>query len=237
MANVEYLICSFCQGPSSRPFRERLQQHIDDPDCRIRHCDLDWLDKWRLLLPSHVEWDVSRLADRDFQREYEDDLPKKNIVSKVDWAASIEGRISDDPEWVDLDGWRTVEFTDLAEEDDDLNKLFPEGMVSRNVVSKRTLHPYNDDIQATRLPFHSACLAVLYEACNAVTYNRLATSTVSDVVAEILLPSWEEGDVNMDHLSRRLSQLQKPRLIVPWSPHWHPLDLTTNVFSTNVALM
>src|SRR2546423_1688591 len=113
MANVEYLICSFCQGPSSRPFRETLQRHIEHPACRVRQCDLDWLDKWRLLLPSHVEWDVSRLRDREFQKEYEEELPKRNIVATVDWVASIEGRISSTPEWEDLDGWRTVDFTDL----------------------------------------------------------------------------------------------------------------------------
>jgi len=247
MANVEYLICSFCQGPSSRSFRQKLLPHIQNPKCRIRPSDLDWLDKWRLLLPSHVEWDLARLQDTEFQQEYERELPKRNVVSKVQWVPSIEGRISESPEWDDLDGWRTIEFcptqplsmTNMEEgssmEEGGFEHLLGKNGVSgsTNMISKRTLHAYHDDIEATRLPFHSACLRILYEACNEVTYSTYATSTVSDVVASILLPSWGEGDVNMDWISRQKGENGSPRLITPWKEYWHPLDPTVNVNSSH----
>jgi hypothetical protein len=76
----------------------------------------------------------------------------------------------------------------------------------------------------------------LYESCNEVTYLSHATSTVSDVVASILLPSWRDGDVNMDWLSRHKSENTKPRLIPPWGENWHPLDPATNVSSVSVIL-
>lgn len=244
MANVEYLICSFCQGPSSRSLRPKLDPHLSNPACRIRPSDLDWLDKWRLLLPSHVEWDLPILQDRDMQNEYEQELPKTNVVSTITWVPSIEGRISESPEWDDLDGWRTIEFRPrrrLAQQQQQMNArvtdgfehLLVPGSGGGGVISKRTLHPYNDDIEATRLPFHSACLRILYEACNEVVYSTYATSTVSDVVSEILLPSWREGDVNMDWLSRHRGEMSsKQRLIVPWGENWHPLDPQTNVYSS-----
>ena len=237
MANVEYLICSFCQGPSSRSLRQKLSPHLSNPACRIRPSDLDWLDKWRLLLPSHVEWDLPRLHDIEFQNEYEKELPKTNVVSKIEWVPSIEGRISESPEWEDLDGWRTIEFIPRTKmERPDVEGKFEHLLSneslseSENVISKRTLHPYHDDIEATRLPFHSACLRILYESCNEVIYSTYATSTVSDVVATILLPSWNAGDVSMDWLSRQKGENGKPRLITPWGEHWDPLDPTTNVF-------
>ena len=236
MANVEYLICSFCQGPSSRLLRAKLAPHLSNPQCRIRSSDLDWLDSWRLLLPSHVEWDLHRLRDTAFQSEYESELPKTNVVSKVEWVPSIEGTIS--PEWDDLDGWRTIEFacprgrerprSPLQGGYEHLN-MQKESQSTGDVISKRTLHHYNDDIDATRLPFHSACLRILYESCNEVTYSTYATSTVSDVVTAIVLPSWHDGDVNMDWLSRKRSEINKTRLIAPWGEHWHPLDQETNV--------
>ena len=242
MANVEYLICSFCQGPSSRSLRPKLLPHLSNPSCRIRPSDLDWLDKWRLLLPSHVEWDLHRLQDIEFQQEYEKELPKTNVVSKVQWVPSIEGRISESPEWDDLDGWRTIEFTSrtstreepVVQEGAGFEHLLGNngaGMGSTNVISKRTLHHYHDDIEATRLPFHSACLRILYESCNEVTYSTYATSTVSDVVASILLPSWREGDVSMDWLSRQKGENGKSRLVSPWGEHWHPMDPRVNVIS------
>jgi len=241
MANVEYLICSFCQGPSSRSLRQKLAPHLSNPACHIRPSDLDWLDEWRLLLPSHVEWDLPLLQDSEFQHEYEAELPKTNVVAKGMWVPSIEGKISDTPEWDDLDGWRTIEFrprrraqqqqqqqqTSSVRVTDGYEHLLPPA--GGGGISKRTLHAYNDDIEATRLPFHSACLRILYEACNEVMYSTYATSTVSDVVSAILLPSWREGDVNMDWLSRHRSQLSKQRLIVPWGEIWHPLDPQTNV--------
>jgi hypothetical protein len=241
MANVEYLICSFCQGPSSRSLRQKLAPHLTNPSCRIRPSDLDWLDKWRLLLPSHVEWDLHRLQDVEFQYEYEKELPKINVVSQITWVPSIEGRISESPDWDDLDGWRTIEFhprsttTNIFKERSSVHlhgafqHLLLKSAEPEDVISKRTLHHYNDDIDATRLPFHSACLRILYESCNEVTYSTYATSTVSDVVATILLPSWKEGDVNMDWLSRRKGEIPKPRLIAPWGEHWHPLDPEINV--------
>jgi len=61
--------------------------------------------------------------------------------------------------------------------------------VGGNVISKRALHVYNDDIEATRLPFHSVCLRISYENCNEVVCSTYATSTVGDVVAAILLLS------------------------------------------------
>ena len=235
MANIEYLICSFCQGPSSRLLRPKLAPHLSNPSCRIRSSDLDWLDKWRLLLPAHVEWDLQHLRDGDFQNEYESELPKFNLKSKISWVPSIEGRISDTPEWDDLDGWRTIEFRSRSGRDKisvptqgGFEHLNPEETGSANIISKRTLHPYNDDIGATRLPFHSTCLRILYESCNEVVYSTYATSTISDVVASILLPSWKEGDVNMDWLSRRHTKIDTPRLAVPWGEHWHPLDPSTN---------
>jgi hypothetical protein len=243
MANVEYLICSFCQGPSSRLLRPKLTPHLSNPSCRIRSSDLDWLDKWRLLLPAHVEWDLQALRDAEFQSQYESELPKTNLVSKIHWIPSIEGRISDTPEWDDLDGWRTIEFRSRAGRETvslppqgGFEHLLPEETGSANIISKRTLHPYNDDIEATRLPFHSACLRILYESCNEVAYSSLATSTVNDVVASILLPSWKEGDVNMDWLSRRHAEIQKRRLISPWAEHWHPLDPSTNVYASSILL-
>jgi hypothetical protein len=238
MANVEYLICSFCQGPSSRSLRQKLSPYLANPACRIRPSDLDWLDKWRLLLPSHVEWDLKDLQDFDFQREYESELPKVNVVSEVQWVPSIEGRISGTPEWDDLDGWRTIEFNCSRPTTNErlplqggFEHLLPQSHGPVNIISKRTLHPYNDDIEATRLPFHSACLRILYESCNEVTHSTYATSTVSDVVASILLPSWGEGDVNMDWLSRHGNQeIVKPRLIAPWGEFWHPLNPNINVY-------
>jgi len=249
MANVEYLICSFCQGPSSRSLRQKLAPHLSNPACHIRPSDLDWLDKWRLLVPSHVEWDLPLLQDSEFQHEFEAELPKTNVVAKVMWVPSIEGKISDTPEWDDLDGWRTIEFrprrraqqqhqqqqTSSVPVTDGYEHLLPPA--GGGGISKRTLHAYNDDIEATRLPFHSACLRMLYEACNEVMYSTYATSTVSDVVSAILLPSWREGDVNMDWLSRHRSQLAKQRLIVPWGEIWHPLDPQTNVPSPQTTLL
>jgi hypothetical protein len=249
MANVEYLICSFCQGPSSRLIRRKLAPHLSDPLCRIRLSDLDWLDKWRLLLPSHVEWDLHCLQDVEFQNEYEKELPKTNVVSKVTWVPSIEGRISSTPESDDLDGWRTIEFHDRTSGDKEQPLVRPSPLqqesfkhlllepngTSNDIISKRTLHPYNDDIDATRLPFHSACLRILYESCNEVVYSTYATSTVSDVVASILLPSWKEGDVNMDWLSCR-GEFIKSRLIAPWGERWHPHDPTTNVTTVFYSL-
>jgi len=243
MANVEYLICSFCQGPSSKSLRSKLEAHLGNPDVHIRQTDLDWLDKWRLLLPAHVEWDIHRLRDFEFHLKYESELPKVNVVSKVQWVPSIEGRISTTPEWDDLDGWRTIEFDIPSAEDEDEDEetattlsnefrhLLPPSptQVGKRMLSKRTLHPYNDDIDATRLPFHSACLQILYECCNEVTCSNYATSTVSDVVHSILIPSWKEGDVNMDWLSRRRAALQRLRLTSPWGEQWHPLDPNTNV--------
>jgi hypothetical protein len=235
MANVDYLTCSFCQGPSSRLLRPKLAQHLLNPACRIRPSDLDWLDNWRLLLPAHVEWDLHRLQDTDFQHEYESELPKTNVVSGISWVPSIEGRISDTPDWDDLDGWRTIEFTPRPQDESefgDLDNPFSIG-VGGNVISKRALHPYNDDIEATRLPFHSVCLRILYENCNEVAYSTYATSTVSDVVAAILLPSWREGDVNMDWVpAARREMMGKKRLITPWGEHWNPLDPETNVPSS-----
>src|SRR5947207_3983966 len=153
MANVEYLICSFCQGPSSRSLRQKLSPHLSNPACRIRPSDLDWLDKWRLLLPSHVEWDLPRLHDIEFQNEYEKELAKTNVVSKIEWVPSIEGRISESPEWEDLDGWRTIEFIPRTKmERPDVEGKFEHLLSneslseSENVISKRTLHPYHDDI-------------------------------------------------------------------------------------------
>src|SRR5579859_3182493 len=195
MANVEYLICSFCQGPSSRLLRPKLAAHESNPECRIRSSDLDWLDNWRLLLPSHVEWDLHRLHDTAFQNEYEQELPKTNVVSEIAWVPSIEGTISHLPEWDDLDGWRTIEFnvaqsagggeggreramSPVQGEYEHL-MLQRESGAGGGIISKRTLHHYNDDINATRLPFHSACLRILYECCNEVTYSTYATSTVS----------------------------------------------------------
>src|SRR5277367_646358 len=252
MANVEYLICSFCQGPSSRSLRPKLAPHLSNPACRIRPSDLDWLDKWRLLLPSHVEWDLPALQDSEFQHEYETELPKTNVIAKVTWVPSIEGKISDTPDWDDLDGWRTIEFrprrrlqlqqqqTSSVRATDGYEHLFPPaqggGGGGGGGISKRTLHAYNDDIEATRLPFHSTCLRILYEACNEVIYSTYATSTISDIVSAILLPSWREGDVNMDWLSRHISQLSKQRLIVPWGEHWHPLDPQTNVPPPQITL-
>lgn len=244
MANVEYLICSFCQGPSSRLLRPKLAPHISNRQCRIRPSDLDWLDNWRLLLPSHVEWDLHRLRDTSFQNEYEQELPKVNVVSEISWVPSMEGMISHSPEWDDLDGWRTIEFNVAQSAAGSGEKERPtspvqgryehlmqqnESVAAGGIISKRTLHHYNDDINATRLPFHSACLRILYESCNEVQYSTYATSTVSDVVAAILLPSWHDGDVNMDWLSRKRSELSKTRLIAPWGEHWHPLDPETNV--------
>ena len=243
MANVEYLICSFCQGPSSKSLRSKLRQHLNDPALRIRSTDLDWLDNWRLLLPSHVEWDTERLRDVQFQNEYENELPKTNVVSKINWVPSIEGRLSTAPEWDDLDGWRTIEFS-TAEDDEatiaqqEFPHSLPESTKSSDrVLYCRTLHPYNDDIDATRLPFHSACLRILYEACNEVTFSTYATSTVSDVVHSILIPSWKAGDVHMDYISRLRSENAKSRLIAPWGEHWHPLDPQINVpfLSSNPA--
>src|SRR5579859_5737633 len=238
MANVEYLVCSFCQGPSSRLLRPKLEPHLSNPQCRIRSTDLDWLDKWRLLLPSHVEWDLDCLCDTEFQNEYEAELPKSNLVSKINWVPSIEGTISQSPEWDDLDGWRTIDFTPVVGRERPVSPmqgsfehLARNSSGAGNVISKRTLHHYNDDIHATRLPFHSTCLRILYESCNEVTHSTYATSTVSDVVASILLPSWHEGDVNMDWLSRKQTELLKPRLTAPWGEHWHPLDPETNVRS------
>lgn len=251
MANVGYLICSYCQGPSSRSIRQKLAPHISDPRCRIRPSDLDWLDKWRLLLPSHVEWDLHRLQDVEFQNEYEKELPKTNVISKVAWVPSIEGRISSTPESDDLDGWRTIEFYDRGSGDKEHPFVTPTSRfqqetfehlllepngTTNDVISKRTLHPYNDDIDATRLPFHSACLRILYESCNEVVYSTYATSTVSDVVASILLPSWKEGDVNMDWLSCRCGEIARSRLITPWGERWHPLDPTTNVIAVFYSL-
>jgi hypothetical protein len=238
MANVEYLICSFCQGPSSRLLRPKLAPHLSNPQCRIRSSDLDWLDTWRLLLPSHLEWDLHRLRDNVFQDEYNLELPKRTVVSEVDWVPSIEGRISHSPESDDLDGWRTIEFNIPKGRERPISPLDPEFEhlmqkdtgVAGAVISKRTLHHYNDDIDATRLPFHSACLRILYESCNEVTYMNYATSTVSDVVASILLPSWHDGDVNMDWLSLKTSDHCKTRLMAPWGEHWHPLDPETNVY-------
>ena len=239
MANVEYLICSFCQGPSSRFLRGKLAPHLSNPVCRIRPSDLDWLDKWRLLLPSHVEWDLRYLQDVEFQGKYESELPKRNVISPISWVPSIEGHISDTPESDDLDGWRTIEFRVTPSSDNeqlplqtDFTYFIPKSGGQRNIISKRTLHPYNDDIGATRLPFHSACLRILYDSCNEVTYSTYATSTVSDVVASILLPSWAEGDVNMDWISRhRNPEVVKPRLILPWGEIWHPLNPNVNVIS------
>lgn len=237
MANVKYLICSFCQGPSSHSLHQKLHSQ-----CRIHPSDLDWLDKWRLLLPSHVEWDLNRLQDLDFQSLYEKELPKTNVVSKITWVPSIEGRISDSPESDDLDGWRTINFVSHVRNGDKVmavegqfEHLFSEEPAlsedskELTLISKRTLHPYHDDIGATRLPFHSACLRILYEACNEITYSTYASATVSDVVALILLPSWKEGDVNMDWLSRKNGEEGKTRLATPWGEHWQPLDPTTNV--------
>jgi hypothetical protein len=240
MANVEYLICSFCQGPSSKSLRRKLEEHSEDPECHIRQSDLDWLDQWRLLLPAHVEWDLDRLRDCEFQNEYESELPKTNVVSNINWVPSIEGRISSTPEWDDLDGWRTIEFTveDEAHTEESESAmtftgvfpLLPESTkIEKRILSKRTLHPYNDDIDATRLPFHSACLRILYECCNEVTCSTYATSTVSDVVHSILIPSWNEGDVNMDWLSRHRAGIERTRLTSPWGERWHPLDLNINV--------
>lgn len=235
MANVEYLTCSFCQGPSSRLLRPRLEQSLRDPACRIGQTDLDWLDTWRLLIPAHVEWDLQRLRDVEFQNKYENELPKTNVISKIDWVPSIEGRISDTPESDDLDSWRTVEFQPIIKdrsaspETAPLEYPFSGSDVRGNILSKRALHQYNDDIEATRLPFHSACLRILYENCNEVAYSTYATSTVSDVVAAILLPSWRDGDVNMDWVPPARREILTKRLIAPWGEHWHPLDPKTNV--------
>ena len=254
MANVEYLICSFCQGPSSRLLRPTLAAHLSNPRCRVRPSDLDWLDKWRLLVPSHVEWDLDKLQDTDFQSLYESELPKVNVVSRVHWVPTIEGHLSESPEFDDLDSWRTIDFparkrassqsspslnsSSATVGEHTLGPQFPAGqfqdhfehfvLPDEEVCSKRTLHAYNDDIKATRLPFHSACLRILYEACNEVEFETYATSTVSDVVAEMLLPSWVEGDVSMDYL-RKKSELAKDRLITPWGKRWDPLDPTVNV--------
>jgi hypothetical protein len=234
MANVDYLTCSFCQGPSSRLLRPKLAPHLQNPTCRIRPSDLDWLDNWRLLIPAHVEWDLHSLRDSEFQNEYEHELPKANVVSNINWVPTIEGRISETPEWDDLDGWRTVEFSPRAKASscdiDDVDSPFSEASGGGNVISKRVLHPYNDDIEATRLPFHSVCLRILYESCNEVIYSTYATSTVSDIVATILLPSWSEGDVNMDWvpLARR-EMMKRKRLITPWGERWNPLDPEINV--------
>jgi hypothetical protein len=242
MANVDHLICSFCQGPSSRLLRERLEPHLSNPHCRIRPSDLDWLDKWRLLLPSHVEWDLDHIQDVDLQNEYEKELPKENVVSHVKWVPSSEGRISATSD--DLDAWRTVEFisrlagsasegpTEDAKSSQlrgTFEHLLSDSSVRPNIISKRTLHPYNDDIGATRLPFHSACLRILYEGCNEVTYNCCATSTVSDVVATTLLPAWREGNVSMNWLSRRIGDHMTHQSTTPWGDRWHPLDPSTNV--------
>lgn len=236
MANVDYLTCSFCQGPSSRLLRPKLSPHLSNPSCRIRSSDLDWLDKWRLLLPAHVEWDLHSLRDAEFQNQYESELPKRNVLSEINWVPSIEGRISETPEWDDLDGWRTIEFRSRSVQEvsvtttqGEFEHLLPEGTGSANIISKRALHAYNDDIGATRLPFHSACLRILYESCNEVTHSARATSTVSDVVASILLPSWTEGDVSMDWLSLQHTVIETRRLIAPWAEHWDPLDPSTNV--------
>ena len=248
MANVEYLICSFCQGPSSRTLRQKLAPHLSDPHCRIRPSDLDWLDKWRLLLPSHVEWDLEYLRDYDFEYEYKNELPKTNVVSKIEWVPSIEGRISDTPEWEDLDGWRTIEFHPAASDGPTTNSQSerakfvhlisqPTKSARPDTISKRTLHAYNDDITATRLPFHSACLRILYESCNEVTYSMHATSTISDVVASILIPSWRDGDVSMDWLSRQRGEMNNSRLVSPWGEHWHPLDPATNVSTPHSSLI
>ena len=232
MANIEYLICSFCQGPSSRQLRHKLQPHFSNPSCRIRESDLDWLDRWRVLLPTHVEWDLQRLRDDALQSEYERELPKTNVVSTVQWVPSIEGRLSASPEWDDLDGWRTIEFQTFtppnASEQAAFGHLFTNP--SLGVIQKRMLHAYNDDVEVVRLPFHSECLRILYECCNEVTYSTYATSTVSDVIASILLPSWREGDVSMDWVppTRRMD-MGKKRLISPWAEKWDPLDPETNV--------
>jgi hypothetical protein len=251
MANVEYLICSFCQGPSSRLLRPKLAPHLSDPKCRIHLSDLDWLDKWRLLVPKHVEWDLDKLQDTDFQSLYESELPKTNVVSKVPWVPTIEGRLSCAPD--DLDSWRTIEFRPHLKSPAQGQPLSPAAQTSGSsqggggavqvdafaghlvgladdeeaVWFMRTLNAYGDDIKATRLPFHSACLRILYEACNEVEFETYATSTVSDVVAEILLPSWDEGDVSMDYL--RKSEVGKDRLIGPWGERWDPLDPAVNV--------
>jgi hypothetical protein len=236
MANVDYLICSFCQGPSSRLLRPKLEPHLSNPKCRIRSSDLDWLDKWRLLMPSHVEWDLHRLHDTELQNEYEGELRKRNVASGINWVPSIEGTVSQ--EWDDLDGWRTIDFAPVAGRErpnspmqGGFEHLAQKQNGSGNVISKRTLHQYNDDINVTRLPLHSACLRILYESCNEVKLSTHATSTVSDVVASILLPSWRDGDVNMDWLSHKLSELSTTRLITPWGEKWHPLDPETNVCS------
>jgi hypothetical protein len=239
MANVEYLICSFCQGPSSRLLRQKLAPHLSNPLCRIRPSDLDWLDKWRLLVPAHVEWDLKCLHDIDFHNEYISELPKRSVASSVEWVPTIEGRISDSPDWDDLDGWRTIEFRVPSPADcappplqSGYSHLASSTNEPNNIISKRTLHAYNDDIEATRLPFHSACLRILFESCNEVMYGTFATSTVSDVVSSILLPSWKEGDVNMDWLSQhRESQVPRRRLILPWGELWHPIDPKVNVMS------
>ena len=196
-----------------------------------------------MLLPAHVEWDIERLGDVEFQYEYENELPKTNVVSKINWVPSIEGKISSTPEWEDLDGWRTIEFSTAEGEDegDDENTLtgeyqhlFPQStkIERERGLTKRTLHPYNDDIDATRLPFHSACLRILYECCNEVTYSTYATSTVSDIVHSVLIPSWKEGDVSMDWLSHHRNAIEKPRLISPWGEHWDPCDSNINVSPT-----
>ena len=232
MANVEYLTCSFCQGPSSRLLRQKLSPHLSNPACCIRPTDLDWLDKWRLLIPAHVEWDLASIRDTDFQIEYEHELPKTNVLSKINWVPTIEGSISATPDWDDLDGWRTIEFSPRRnhyDPDSMGENPFSESRKGESIISKRALHPYNDDISATRLPFHSACLRILYESCNEVTYSSYATSTVSDVVAAILLPSWVEGDVNMDWLPPERRKPIKQRLITPWGGHWHPLNPQVNV--------
>jgi hypothetical protein len=240
MANVDYLICSFCQGPSSRLLRPKLAPHLSNPQCRIRPSDLDWLDKWRLLVPSHVEWDLDRLQDTEFQALYENELPKTDVVSEVHWVPTIEGRLCQSPDCDDLDSWRTIDFPPPKSSQAPSVESSGSGssqtamsagfghlvLGDEEVCSKRTLHAYNDDIKATRLPFHSSCLRILYEACNEVEYETYATSTVSDVVKEILVPAWDEGDVSMDHIFKGLPGR---KLIAPWGEHWDPLDSTINV--------
>jgi len=194
------------------------------------------------------------LKDTEFQSLYESELPKANVVSQVHWVPTIEGRLSEAPEFDDLDSWRTIDFrpwkrasSQSSSSPDSssatigghpLGSQFLDGHVQdrfeqfvlphEEVCSKRTLHAYHDDIKVTRLPFHSACLRILYEACNEVEFEMYATSTVSDVVAEILLPSWDEGDVSMDYLRKKM-EVPKERLITPWGKRWDPLDPTVNV--------
>jgi len=241
MPNVQYLVCSFCQGPSSRPLRHKLAPYLTDPSCRIRQADLDWLDKWRLLMPSHVEWDLPFIQDREFQDEYHSELPKRNVASKVMWVPSIEGKISS--EWDDLDAWRTIVFYSRHSQKEQLYPQFEHlweqttATEPHNNISKRALHPYNDDIQCTKLPFHSACLRILYEACNEVDGpGGRATSTVSDVVEKILLPSWREGDVNMDwcscHEFNTRYGTERTRLLRPWADLWDPMNPDTNVLGS-----